>query len=87
MSLKGWVWKKAKSVPGKSPATHRQDPYGNVIFKGSYGKDSAMGWQIDHIRPKSKGGSDRLSNLQAMQSHKNRSLGNTTRKRSRHSQR
>ena len=81
------VWDKAKPIRGKDPDRYRQDPYGNQMFKDSYGKDSEMGWHLDHINPKSQGGSDSVRNLQAMNSSKNRSLGDTTRKRSRHNQR
>ena len=81
------VWDKAKPIRGKDPDKYRQDPYGNQMFKDSYGRDSEMGWHLDHINPKSQGGSDSVRNLQAMNSSKNRSLGDTTRKRSRHNQR
>ena len=78
------VWKRAARVRGKDPNKYRKDPYGNELYRGSYGKNSAMGWEIDHIRPQSRGGSDRLSNLQALNTRKNRSLGDSTSKRSRH---
>ena len=80
------VWEKAKPIRGKDPDVYRQDPYGNEMYKPSYGKDSEMGWEIDHIKPESKGGSDDLRNLQAMNTAKNRELGDSTRKRSRHKQ-
>ena len=80
------VWEKAKPIRGKDPEQHRQDPYGNEMYKPSYGKDSDKGWEIDHIKPASQGGSDHLSNLQAMNTAKNRELGDSTRKRSRHRQ-
>lgn len=78
------VWKKAKTVPGRDPNVFRQDPYGNLIRKDQYGKESKQGWEIDHIKPVSLGGSDHLSNLQAMQTAKNRELADTRKKRSRH---
>ena len=84
MSLKDQVWGKAQTIRGKDPARYRRDPYGNQMFYDSYGKDSTQGWHKDHINPKSKDGSDSLRNLQAMNSRKNRSLGNSTNKRSRH---
>ncbi len=79
------VWNKAKKIRGKDPRMHRQDPYGNPMYKPSYGKASDMGWDIDHIKPKSRGGSDATRNLQALNSSTNRSKGNTLKKKSRHS--
>lgn len=81
------VWNKAKKIRGEDPNNVRQDPYGNKIRKDQFGKDSQEGWEIDHIKPKSKGGSDSARNLQAMQTNKNRELGDTLKKRSRHNQR
>ena len=75
------VWAKASKVRGKDPSMYRKDVYGNVCYKPSQGKDTKMGWNVDHKRPSSKGGSDSLRNLQLMQSSKNKSLGNTTVKR------
>ena len=49
---KGAVWSKAKPIRGKDQAKYRQDPYGNEMYYGSYGKDSEKGWEIDHIKPK-----------------------------------
>ena len=80
------VWDKAKKVRGENPSKVRQDPYGNKIRKDQFGKGGKTGWEIDHITPSSKGGSDAVRNLQAMQTKKNRELGDTTRKRSRHNQ-
>lgn len=81
------VWEKARPVRGLDPNEFRQDPYGNRIRKGEYGKVSREGWEIDHIKPESKGGSDHIRNLQALQTTKNRQLGDTSKKRSRHSKR
>ena len=81
------VWQKAKKVRGENPDKIRQDPYGNPIQKNQYGNDGPQGWEIDHIKPKVRGGSDNLRNLQALQTDKNRELGDTLRKRSRHKQR
>eukprot|EP01035_Chromulina_nebulosa_P017293 gene17293-22829_t len=78
---KSAVWEKARTVRGKDPDLYRRDPYGNVMYKSSYGKDSKMGWSIDHKIPSSHGGSDALRNLQALNSTKNKSLGNNLKKR------
>jgi 5-methylcytosine-specific restriction endonuclease McrA len=79
------VWRKAKKIYGKDPDKYRQDPYGKTMYKNSRGKPSIMGWDVDHIKPKSKGGSDNLINLQALNTKKNRSKGNSLIKKSRHS--
>lgn len=80
------VWDKAKPVRGEDPKKVRQDPYGNKIRKAQFGKTGPQGWEADHIKPTSKGGSDALVNLQALQTKKNRELGDSIRKRSRHKQ-
>ena len=82
---KGKVWNRAKVIRGKDPGRYRQDPYGHPMYWSSYNKNSEMGWEIDHIKPKSKGGSDSIRNLQALNLRVNRSKGNTLRKKSRHS--
>ncbi len=79
------VWNKAKKIVGKDPDLYRRDPYGKTMYKPSHGKSSGMGWDIDHIHPKSKGGSDTTRNLQALNSGINRSKGADGRKKSRHS--
>lgn len=84
-SQKDRVWNKAAKARGKNPNLYRKDPYGNLMYKPSHGKSSEMGWDIDHIKPRSKGGSNRTHNLQALNSSVNRSKGNTARKKSRHS--
>ena len=84
--MKDAVWDKAKPIRGKDPSMYRQDPYRNQMYYPSYGKDTDQGWEIDHIKPKSLGGSDHIRNLQAINTAKNRELGASRRKRSRHSQ-
>ena len=69
------VWMKARWVPGKSPYSYRKDAYGNTIRRGSYGTNGKFAWEIDHKRPKSKGGSDHLRNLQPLHRDENRAKG------------
>ena len=57
------VWEKGIIVPGNNPAIYRKDVCGAFIRRDSYGKQTQYGWEIDHIVPVSKGGSDRLHNL------------------------
>ena len=79
-------WEKAKKIRGEDSDQYRQDPYGNKIRKNSYGKDTEMGWEVDHIKPKARGGSDATQNLQALQTEVNREKGDSLVKKSRHNQ-
>lgn len=72
------VWQKARHVKGKNPNLYRRDSQGNLIYKPAYNRDSPMGWQVDHIWPKSKGGSDVRRNLQALQTGANKRKSNKT---------
>jgi len=65
------VWQKAKKVRGKDSNLYRQDYLGNPLYYHSYGKNSQMGWVIDHSKPTSKGGTDHLNNLQVLQTKAN----------------
>ncbi len=42
------------------------------MYKPSYGRQSEMGWEIDHKHPISKGGTDTPNNLHAVQWEENR---------------
>lgn len=71
-SDKEHVWNKAKPIRGKNPNKYRRDAQGNEIYKAAYGFNGSKSWEVDHIKPKSKGGSDNRSNLQALQTEANR---------------
>jgi len=66
------VWGKGKPIKGKDPDLYREDPYGNEIYKPSYGKQGEKSWEIDHKKPKAKGGSNAPKNKQPVQTDENR---------------
>lgn len=79
------VGDKAKRVPGKDPDLYRTDPYGNEVCRHPHGLDSEKGWQIDHIKPAARGGSDDTRNLQVLHTGMNREKSDSLQKKRRHS--
>ena len=69
------IFAKGKIIPGKDQNLYRKDAEGNVIYFHSYGLETEMGWEVDHEFPKAKGGSNKLSNLQPLQSSENAKKG------------
>lgn len=70
------AWDAARTIRGKNPNLFRRDAYGNEIYKPAYGTQGTKGWEVDHKRPRSKGGSDSPRNLQALQTKENRKKSN-----------
>ena len=71
------VWNKSQTINDKNPEIYRLDFLGNILYRGSYGKETIMGWEIDHIKPVSKGGTDEMDNLQILNSAANAKKGDT----------
>lgn len=69
------VWDKAKTVKGYNPNLWRQDFAGAWIRRDVYGKTMSFGWEIDHLCPVSKGGTDEIGNLNALHWKNNRRKG------------
>jgi len=55
----------------------RYDVCGRLVRWQDYGKTTQYGWEIDHINPVARGGSDDMTNLQGLQWSSNRSKSDT----------
>lgn len=72
------VWEKGTLVPGYDAAKYRKDVAGAWIAWDKYGdntSETGLGWEIDHRKPVSRGGTDNLGNLRPLQWANNRSKG------------
>ena len=77
------IWNKGEVIPGLNRDMWRTDQCGAYIKWDMYGDRSARdnnGWEIDHIKPDSKGGEDIVSNARPLQWYNNvtRSNGRLT---------
>lgn len=62
------VWKKGTVTPSNPETKWRKDACGAWMSRKEHGnRDSEYGWEVDHIKPKGKGGPDDLSNLRPLQ--------------------
>lgn len=70
------VWRKGRPVPGLDENHWRYDDDGRMICRSDHGKrDSAYGWEKDHIVATAFGGLDILSNLRPLHCKGNSSRG------------
>ena len=69
------IWEKAKVPNEKIKDEWRKDYAGAWINRVKYGEESDYGWEVDHAKPVSKGGSDELSNLVPLHWKNNRTKG------------
>lgn len=60
------AWDKAATIPGCNPALYRVDVPGSALYEHSYGRNTAMGWHVDHVRPLAQHGDYSPDNLQAL---------------------
>ena len=69
------IWDKGHTIRGTYPDFWRKDDEGNLIRRASYGTQGQYGWEKDHKKPSSKGGSDNIGNLRPLNWEANRAKG------------
>ena len=73
------VWAKAQTVFGYDGNVLRKDSCGAWIKRAEYGltTQGGYGWEVDHVQPVARDGSDDLVNLQPLQWQNNRHKGDS----------
>ena len=69
------VWLQAIIISTEDKNECRLDRCGTKIRRGEFGKAVACGWEIDHIKPIARGGTDDPLNLEALHWRTNREKG------------
>jgi 5-methylcytosine-specific restriction endonuclease McrA len=69
------IWLQGRIVQGYDPENIRQDAFGWWMSRGHYGQTTPYGWEIDHIIPVARNGTDHPLNLQPLQWSNNRKKG------------
>lgn len=71
------IWdEKGIVVEGYDKNLYRKDAAGAWIAFEMYGnRDSVLGWEVDHVWPKSKGGDEHIENLRPLNWRNNDSKG------------
>jgi len=69
------VWQKGDIDPGFPADVFRKDICGATIHRQRHGQQVQWGWEIDHIRPVSEGGTDSIINLRPLHWANNRAKG------------
>ncbi len=71
------VWLMGQVILGYDSTKYRKDQCGAWISREKHGdRNSNFGWEIDHIKPASEGGSDDLDNLRPLQWENNVTTSN-----------
>lgn len=67
------IWEKGRKIEGYDESLFRKDACGAWIMRDKYGEKHIFGWEIDHIYPKERGGTDIIQNLRPLHYQNNRS--------------